>query len=84
MMEEVYLEIEAGSTGKPNRAAELANIARELRQATLSGVLRTGHCLYTPCACVGTYSEEIEILVDSERHNSSRDRHVLVLSYAMS
>ena len=28
MMEEVYLEIEAGSTGKPNRAAELANIER--------------------------------------------------------
>jgi len=28
IMEEVYLEIEAGSTGKPNRAAELANIER--------------------------------------------------------
>ena len=28
MMEEVYLESEAGSTGKPNRAAELANIER--------------------------------------------------------
>jgi hypothetical protein len=27
-MEEVFLEIEAGSTGKPNRAAELANIER--------------------------------------------------------
>jgi len=28
IMEEVFLEIEAGSTGKPNRAAELANIER--------------------------------------------------------
>lgn len=28
VMEEVFLEIEAGSTGKPNRAAELANIER--------------------------------------------------------
>ena len=28
IMEEIYLEIEAGSTGKPNRAAELANIER--------------------------------------------------------
>ena len=27
-MNEVFLEIEAGSTGKPNRAAELANIER--------------------------------------------------------
>ena len=27
-MEEVFLEIEAGSTGKPNRAAELRNIER--------------------------------------------------------
>ena len=27
-MEEVFLEIEAGSTGKPNRAAELTNIER--------------------------------------------------------
>ena len=27
-MEEIYLEIEAGSTGKPNRAAELRNIER--------------------------------------------------------
>jgi hypothetical protein len=28
VMEEIFLEIEAGSTGKPNRAAELANIER--------------------------------------------------------
>ena len=28
IMEEVFLEIEAGSTGKPNRAAELQNIER--------------------------------------------------------
>ena len=28
IMEEVFLEIEAGSTGKPNRAAELGNIER--------------------------------------------------------
>ena len=28
--EEIYLEIEAGSTGKPNRAAELANLERIL------------------------------------------------------
>ena len=28
IMEEIYLEIEAGSTGKPNRAAELRNIER--------------------------------------------------------
>lgn len=28
IMEEIFLEIEAGSTGKPNRAAELANIER--------------------------------------------------------
>ena len=28
VQEEVFLEIEAGSTGKPNRAAELANIER--------------------------------------------------------
>jgi len=28
IMQEVFLEIEAGSTGKPNRAAELANIER--------------------------------------------------------
>jgi len=28
IMQEIFLEIEAGSTGKPNRAAELANIER--------------------------------------------------------
>ena len=30
IQEEIYLEIEAGSTGKPNRAAELANLERIL------------------------------------------------------
>lgn len=30
IQEEIYLEIEAGSTGKPNKAAELANIERIL------------------------------------------------------
>ena len=28
IMDEIYLEVEAGSTGKPNRAAELQNIER--------------------------------------------------------